>query len=50
MVGYPEYYRTRVGTLAGRFLWRGMAMRGDVKRTTGDCFGLTVLSSMVLGV
>ena len=31
---------------------RGMAWRGpgDTKQTTGDCLGLTVLSSMILAV
>jgi hypothetical protein len=30
--------------------WRGVAWRGDANGTTGDCLGLTVLSSMVLAV
>jgi len=39
-----------VGTWAGRFSWRGVSRRGDVNGTTGDCLGLTVLSSTVLAV
>jgi len=45
-----EDYRARVGTWAGRFSWRGVPKRGDANGTTGDCLGLTVLSSMVLAV
>jgi len=43
-------YRARVGTCAGRFSWRGVHRRGDANGTTGDCLGLTVLSSMVFAV
>jgi len=50
MGGYLGNYRARVSTWAGRFLWRDIPMHGDRKGTTGDCFGLTVVSSMVLGV
>ena len=50
MCGYLENYWARVGTWAGRFLWRKMPRRGDGKGTTRDCLGLTVLSSMVFGV
>ena len=39
-----------MGTWAGRFSWRGVSRRGDVNGTTGDCLGLTVLSSTVLAV
>jgi hypothetical protein len=46
MVGY----RSRVGTWAGRFSWLDVPRRGDANRTTGDCWGLTVLSSMILAV
>jgi len=45
-----EDYRAKVGTLAGRFPWRGVSGRVDANGTTGDCLGLTVLSSMVLAV
>jgi hypothetical protein len=47
---YLEVYRARVGTWAGILSWRGVSRRGDAKGTTGDCLGLTVLSSMVLAV
>jgi len=47
---YLEDYRARVGTWAGRFSWRGVSRRGDANATSGDCLGLTVLSSMVLAV
>jgi len=47
---YLEDYSARVGTGAGRFSWRGVSRRGDANGTTGDCLGLTVLSSMVLAV
>lgn len=47
---YLEDYRARVGTWAGRFSWRGVSRRGDVNGATGNCLGLTVLSSMVLAV
>ena len=47
---YLEDYRARVGTWAGRFLWRGGPKRGDANRATGDCLGLTVLSSVVIAV
>jgi len=47
---YLEDYRARVGTWAGRFSWSGVPRRGDNKQTTGDCLGLTVLSSVVLAV
>jgi len=47
---YLEDYRARVDTWAGRFSWRGVARRGDANGTSGDCLGLTVLSSMVLAV
>jgi hypothetical protein len=47
---YLEDYRTRVGTWTGRFLWRGVSKHGDANGTTGDCLGLTVLSSMFLAV
>jgi hypothetical protein len=30
--------------------WRGVLRRGEANGTTGDCLGLTVLSSMVLAV
>jgi hypothetical protein len=44
-----EYYRTRVGTWAVRFSWRGLSRRSDANGTA-DCLGLTVLSFMVLAV
>jgi hypothetical protein len=40
----------RVGTWAGRFSWCGVSRCGDAKGMSGDCSGLTVLSSMVLAV
>ena len=43
-----EDYRARVGTWAGRFLWRGLSRHGDANGTTADCLRLTVLSFMVL--
>ena len=45
-----EDYRSRVGTWAGRFSWLGVPRRGDANRTTGDCLGLTMLSSMILAI
>ena len=45
-----EYYRARVGTWAGRCTWRGVFRHCDANGTTGDCLGLTVLSSMVLAM
>ena len=45
-----EYYRTRVGTWAVRFSWRGLSRRSDANGTTADCLGLTVLSFVVLAV
>ena len=50
MLSYLENYRSRVGNWAGRFSWRGVSRRGDANATTGDCLGLTVLSSMILAV
>jgi len=47
---YLEDYRARVGTWAGRCAWRGRSRRGEANGTSGDCLGLTVLSSMVLAV
>jgi hypothetical protein len=47
---YLEDYRARVGTWAGRYSWRGFSRRGDANGTSGNCLGLTVLSSMVLVV
>ena len=46
----PEDYSARVGTWAGRCTWRGVFRHGDANGTTGDCLGLTVLSSMVLAL
>ena len=45
-----EDYRARVGTWAGRCTWRGVSRHGDANGKTGDCLGLTVLSSKVLAV
>jgi hypothetical protein len=45
-----EDYRSRVGTWAGRYSWRGVPRRGEANGKTGDCLDLTVLSSMVLAV
>jgi hypothetical protein len=50
MGSYLEDYRTRVGTWAGRYSWRGLSRRSDANGTSGDRLGLTVLSSMVLVV
>jgi hypothetical protein len=47
---YLEDYRARVGTWAGRHLWRGLSRRGDAIGTSGDYLGLMVLSCMVLAV
>ena len=47
---YLEDYRAWVGTWAGRFSRRGVSRLGDANGTTGDCLGLTVLSSTVLEV
>jgi hypothetical protein len=48
MVCYLADHWATVGTRAGRFSWRGLPRRGDVNGRTGDCVGLTVLSSRVL--
>jgi len=50
MVFFLEDYRSRFGTWTGRFSWPGVSRRVDANRTTGDCLGLTMLSSMVLAV
>ena len=34
---YLKDYQAKVGTWAGRFLWRGGPKRGDANRATGDC-------------
>jgi hypothetical protein len=47
---YLEDYRARVGSWAGRFSWRGVPRRGDANGKTGEYFGLTVLSSVVLAI
>ena len=47
---YLKDYRARVRTWAGRFSWSGVSRRGNANGATGDCWGLTVLSSMVLAV
>jgi hypothetical protein len=39
-----------VRTWVGRFSWLDVSRRGDANRMTGDCLGLTVLSSMILAV
>jgi len=39
-----------VGTWAERSSWRSVSRIGDANGTSGDCLGLTVLSSMVLPV
>jgi hypothetical protein len=50
MVCYLEDCWARVGTWAGRICWRGVPRHCDANGTTGDCLGLTVRSSIVLGV
>jgi hypothetical protein len=47
---YLEDYHARVGAWAGRFSWHGVSRHGDANGKTGECLGLTVLSSMVLVV
>jgi hypothetical protein len=47
---YLADYRTRVGAWTGRYSWRGGSRRGDANGRSGECLGLTVLSSMVLAV
>jgi hypothetical protein len=39
-----------MGTLGGRLSWRGVPRSGDAKQITGECLGLTVLSSIILAV
>ena len=39
-----------MGTWAGRFSWRGVPMRGEANRTSGDCLGLTVLRLVFLAL
>jgi hypothetical protein len=43
-----EDYRARVGTWAGRFLWREVPKRDEATGMNGDCLGLTLLSLMIL--
>ena len=50
MACYMEDYRARICTRAGRFAFCVVARRDDASGATGDCFGFTVLSSMVLAV
>jgi hypothetical protein len=47
---YLEDYRARVGTWAGRFMWRGGSKHGDDVGTTGKCLGFTMLSFLILAV
>lgn len=47
---YLEDYRARVGSWAGRCLWRGLPRHGDANQTTGHCLGLTMLNSLVIAV
>ena len=52
---YLEDYRARVGTWAGRLSWRGMSKcgmgkRGDAIEISGNCLGLTMLSTLILAV
>ena len=50
MCCYLEEYLAKEGTWAGKFSWRGGSRPGDPNRTTSDCLGLTVLSSIVLAL
>ena len=45
-----EDHRATVDTWAGRFSWHDVLRRGDANGTTGECLGLTVISSMTSSV
>ena len=47
---YPEDYRARVGTWAGRFTWRGGAKCRDDIGKTGNSLGSTMISFLMLAV